>query len=68
MANENRENRNELVVPEARRSMEQLKDQTAEEMGIELGADQSARNNGAVGGHMVRRLIQLGEESLGKKE
>lgn len=61
-------NRNELLVPGAERSMDRFKEQTAQEMGIELGADQSARNNGAVGGHMVKKLIQLGEQSLGKKE
>ncbi|WP_054950953.1 alpha/beta-type small acid-soluble spore protein [Numidum massiliense] len=63
-----RRNRNELLVPGARRSMERLKEETAQEMGIELGADQTARNNGAVGGHMVKNLIRLGEESLGKKK
>lgn len=63
-----RRNRNELLVPGAQRSLDRLKEETAQEMGIELGADQSARNNGAVGGHMVKKLIQLGEESLGKKE
>lgn len=60
--------RNQLVVPEAGDRVEQLKEQTAQEMGIELGADQSARNNGAVGGQMVKRLVQLGERSLGTKE
>lgn len=63
-----RNNRNQLVVPEAERALERLKEQTAQEMGIELGADQTARNNGAVGGHMVRKLIRLGEETLGSKE
>lgn len=61
-------NRNELLVPRAQRAMEQFKEETAQEMGIELGADQTARDNGAVGGEMVKRLIELGQQSLGEKE
>lgn len=62
-----RQNRNKLLVPGAQDSLDRLKEETAREMGIETGADQSARNNGAVGGHMVKKLIQLGEQSLGKE-
>lgn len=61
-------NRNKLLVPGAKRAMEQFKEETAQEMGIELGADQTARDNGAVGGEMVKRLIQLGQQSLGEKD
>lgn len=62
------QNRNELLVPGAERAMDRFKEETAQEMGVELGADQTARNNGAVGGHMVKKLIQLGEQSLGQEE
>lgn len=43
---------------------EMFKNEIASELGIELGADQTSRNNGRVGGTMVKRLIQLGEIKL----
>jgi hypothetical protein len=44
--------------------LEQLKVETAMEMGIELGADTPARLNGAVGGRVTQKLIELGKQSL----
>jgi hypothetical protein len=44
--------------------LEQLKQETAMEMGIELGADTPARLNGAVGGRVTQKLIELGKQSL----
>jgi hypothetical protein len=44
--------------------LDQLKAETANEMGIELGADQISRLNGAVGGRMVQKLVQIAEEAL----
>lgn len=48
----------------ARRALEQLKNEIANEMGIELGADTPARLNGAVGGEMTKRLVALAEHSM----
>ena len=44
--------------------LEQLKQETAAEMGIELGAETSSRLNGAVGGRVTQKLIELGKQSL----
>jgi hypothetical protein len=33
-------------------------------MGIELGAETTARDNGRVGGEVTKRLIELGKQSL----
>lgn len=44
--------------------LEQLKQETALEMGIELGANTSSRLNGAVGARMTQKLIELGKQSL----
>lgn len=44
--------------------LEQLKRQFATEMGIELGADTTARDNGRVGGEMTKALVKLGEQKL----
>lgn len=45
-------------------ALEQLKRETAAEMGIELGADTTARMNGAVGGKVTQKLIELGKRQL----
>lgn len=45
-------------------ALEQLKRETAAEMGIELGADTTARMNGAVGGKVTQKLIELGKQQL----
>jgi hypothetical protein len=44
--------------------LEQLKQETAAEMGIELGANTSSRLNGAVGGRVTQKLIEIGKQSL----
>lgn len=58
----------DIEVPQARQAMERLKQETASELGIPnyqgyLG-DLPARENGAVGGHMVRKMIRLAESQL----
>lgn len=44
--------------------LERLKNEVAQELGIEVGPDQTSRNNGAVGGQMVKRLIQIATAQL----
>jgi hypothetical protein len=58
----------DIEVPQARQAMEQLKQETAAELGLSnyqgyLG-DVPSRQNGAVGGHMVRKMIRLAETQL----
>ncbi len=60
--------RNTLVVPQAQQAMEQFKQETAAEIGIQnyqgyLG-DVPAKLNGAVGGNMVRKMIQAYEQQF----
>lgn len=55
--------RNKLVVPEAYKQMEQFKYEVAKEVGIQSPPDgywgnYSSRDCGAVGGHMVRKMIE----------
>ena len=59
---------NQVVVPQARQALDQLKYEVAQEIGLPnyqgyLG-DIPSRLNGAVGGHMVRRMIQFAEQQL----
>lgn len=49
--------------------MEQLKYEVAQELGIQIPADgyygyMATRDTGAIGGHMVRRLVQIAEQQL----
>ncbi len=58
----------DIEVPQARQALERLKQETASELGIAnyqgyLG-NLPARENGAVGGHMVRKMIRLAESQL----
>ncbi len=56
--------RNKLLVPGAKNALASLKEEIANELGVELGADTTARANGSVGGEMTKRLIALGERQL----
>ena len=40
-----------------------MKYEIADEYGVELGADASARDNGKVGGEMTKRLVNKGKQS-----
>lgn len=62
------QSKNTLVVRNARQALDQFKQEVASELGISnyqgyLG-DLPSRINGAVGGHMVRRMIAAAEQSL----
>lgn len=47
--------------------LDQLKYETSAELGIDVGADQTSRNNGRVGGNMVRKLVAIAEQQLQRK-
>lgn len=65
MADDN--NRNELLVPGADNAVDAMKEEIANEFDVELGADTTARENGSVGGEMVKRMIQIAEESMNNR-
>ncbi|MBM7599425.1 hypothetical protein JOC34_001793 [Virgibacillus halotolerans] len=56
--------RNELLVPGAENAVDKMKEEVANEFDVELGADTTARENGSVGGEMVKRMIKIAEESM----
>jgi small acid-soluble spore protein A (major alpha-type SASP) len=63
-------NNNNLVVPQSRSALEQLKFETASELGIsnygqQYKGDLPSRVNGSVGGYMVKKMIALAESQLG---
>ncbi len=61
--------RNKIVVQEARQALDQLKNETASELGItNYGSmdkgDLSSRQNGYVGGYMTKKLISYAEQQM----
>jgi hypothetical protein len=62
-------NNNILVVPQANQALQQLKYEVAQELGIQIPQDgyygyMATRDTGAIGGHMVRRMVQIAESQL----
>ncbi len=53
-----------LAVPGARAAIDQMKMEIAQELGVNLGPDATARQNGSVGGEITKRLIQQAQANL----
>ena len=60
-------NRNKLVVPGAKNAIDQMKYEIANEFGVALGGDTTARANGSVGGEITKRLVAMAQQQLGSK-
>lgn len=58
----------QTTVPEARAALENMKYEIAKELGINFkqgyNGDLSAKDNGYVGGYMVKRLIEQAERQM----
>lgn len=61
---EGRNSNNKLLVPGAEDAINNMKDEIVNELDVELGADTTARDNGKVGGEMVKRMIRIAEETM----
>jgi hypothetical protein len=57
-------NSNELLVPGVEQAINQMKVEIAQEFGVNLGADQTSRANGSVGGEITKRLVQMAQQQL----
>ena len=57
-------NRNKLVTPGSKEAIDRMKYEIANEFGVQLGADATARANGLVGGEITRRLVQMGQSQI----
>ena len=59
------------MVPEARNALDNMKYEIARELGINFkqgyNGDLSSRENGYVGGYMVRRLIEQADRQMAGK-
>ena len=58
--------RNKLVVPGAKNAIDQMKYEIANEFGVNLGPDTTARANGSVGGEITKRLVKMGQEQMSR--
>ncbi|HLR01991.1 MAG TPA: alpha/beta-type small acid-soluble spore protein [Virgibacillus sp.] len=56
--------KNDLLVPSADNAVDRLKQEIATELNVSPGADTTARENGSVGGEMVKRMIKIAEENM----
>ncbi len=57
--------KNRLVVPQAQAAIDQMKYEIANELGVNMGPEATARQNGSVGGEITRRLVKMAQSSLG---
>ncbi len=56
--------KSKLVVPGAENALAQMKNEIANELGVHLGPDATARQNGTVGGEITRRLVSMAQNQL----
>lgn len=60
--------RNSNVVPEAREGLDKFKMEAAKEVGVNLkqgyNGDLTSRENGSVGGQMVKKMVESYENGL----
>ena len=47
-------------------SVEKMKYEIANELGVNMGPDATSRANGSVGGEITKRLVQMGEEKMNR--
>ncbi|MDR3594407.1 alpha/beta-type small acid-soluble spore protein [Clostridium sp.] len=65
----NNSGRNRTLIPEAKQGLNRLKTEVASEIGLQNYDNQdkgnlSSRQNGSVGGSMVKRMIESYEQGL----
>lgn len=65
MSNNNSSNNNRLVVPGSQQAINQMKNEIANELGVNLGPDATSRQNGSVGGEITRRLVSMAQNQMG---
>ena len=53
-----------LYVPGAKEAIDRMKYEIANEFGVNLGPDATARANGSVGGEITKRLVEMGQSQI----
>lgn len=72
MANTNTTGSNNLVAPEARQALDNMKMEIASQLGLSNYANidkgnLTSRQNGYVGGYITKNLVQMAEQQLSGK-
>ena len=71
MASNNESGSNRMEVPQAKEAMDRFKMEVASEIGVPLkqgyNGDLTSRENGYVGGYMVKKMVQKYEQELAGK-
>ena len=55
-----------MRVPGAKQAIDKMKYEIANEFGVNLGPDTTARANGSVGGEITKRLVKMGQEQMSR--
>lgn len=58
-------NSNQILVPGVEQALNQMKQEIAQEFGVQLGADTTSRANGSVGGEITKRLVAAAQQQFG---
>ena len=62
---------NQMAVPQAKEAMNRFKQEVASEIGVPLkdgyNGDLTSRQNGSVGGYMVKKMIEAQEKQMAGK-
>lgn len=71
MSNNSSNSSSNNSVPEAREALDRFKMEVAEELGVPLKAgyngDLTSKQNGSVGGYMVKKMIEQQEKQMSGK-
>lgn len=64
-----RQSSNQLVVPQAKQALNQMKMEAATQLGVQFSQDGyngnlSTRDAGSIGGYITRNLVQIAEQQL----
>ena len=63
---------NQKAVPEAKEALNRFKYEVADELGVPLkkgyNGDLTSRQNGSVGGYMVKKMIEAQEKQMAGEE
>ena len=67
----NSKSSNKVSVPEAKEAMNRFKQEVASELGVPLkegyNGDLTSKQNGSVGGYMVKKMIEQQEKQMAGK-
>lgn len=70
MTTTNKTGSNQILVPEARQALDQMKIEVASELGMANydsmdKGNLPSRQNGYVGGNMTKKLVQMAQQNMG---